>query len=267
MTGPPPSRQQPLPDLGGVLASPIDVRRAATADSSLAGAKDEESSAATGSPQPGRAVERACRAEGARRIAGVDEVGRGALAGPVTAAAVILPWTDGTPDHLTGVRDSKQLAPAARARLALLIREHAQAVGVGHVWPKEIDMLGIARATALAMRRALLALPERPDIVLVDGLPPAGPPLPAGGQRAIVRGDRSELSIAAASIVAKAERDAWMVALAERRPDYGYDGHKGYAAPRHLRAIALCGPTPEHRLSWRTFSGPRQGLLPGWTRP
>jgi ribonuclease HII len=194
------------------------------------------------------AAERRTRAAGARLVAGVDEVGRGALAGPVVAAAVILPedeqllWT-----HLAGVRDSKQLSPPERLRLSDQIRRTALGVGIGSASALAVDALGVVRATELAMVRAVQALPQAPDCLLVDGYPLRLSRLP---QRAIIRGDEQVLCIAAASIVAKVHRDSHMIALARRRPQFGFDAHKGYGTPAHLAAIAAHGATLDHRLTW-----------------
>lgn len=175
-------------------------------------------------------------------VAGVDEVGRGPLAGPVVAAAVILPAT-GFPEGMT---DSKRLTPAARERLAAAI--HACAlVGVAEVSPDELDRLNIHHATLAAMARAVAALPVLPGHVLVDGrfVPPVAPPATA-----LVKGDGISLSIAAASIVAKVHRDALMAQAAESHPHYGWQRNKGYPSPEHLRALAEHGVTPLHRRSF-----------------
>jgi ribonuclease HII len=180
---------------------------------------------------------------GLLRIAGVDEAGRGPLAGPVVAAAVILP----PGFDLRGINDSKKLSPAARARAEARIREEAVAVGVGMAEPDEIDRVNILRATHAAMRRAVMALTPCPDGVLVDGLPvrdlhPCC--------EALVKGDSRSASVAAASIVAKETRDRLMRAYAETFPHYGFAKHKGYPSPEHLRALAEHGPCPLHRRSF-----------------
>ncbi len=180
---------------------------------------------------------------GARRIVGVDEVGRGPLAGPVTAAAV---WLD--PAALpAGLRDSKRLSAAARARAVAEITAHGD-VGIGHASPAEIDALNILQATYLAMTRAIAALRVAPDHLLIDGnrLPPA---LPCRAE-AVVRGDAQVLSIAAASIIAKVTRDRLMADLARRPPGYGWEENAGYPTKRHKNAIADLGITPEHRRSF-----------------
>ncbi len=187
--------------------------------------------------------------QGYRLIAGVDEAGRGALAGPVVAAAVILPLA--SPAELLAtlreVRDSKVLTPAHRERLFELIHRVALAVGVAAVSPRLIDVLGIAPASRLAMRNAVQRLTLPPDFLLVDGFPL---PLLAAPQRAIVRGDRQCLSIAAASIIAKVSRDRMMVALDARYPGYGLARHKGYGTQAHRAALIERGPTPVHRFSY-----------------
>ena len=185
-------------------------------------------------------------------VAGVDEAGRGPLAGPVVAAAVILP----SRRVLRGLADSKTLEPGERARLALRIRARAVAIGLGWADSHEVDALDILQATLLAMRRALLALPVTPRRVCVDGnrAPSlAGLPLPPGGAsrcQTIVHGDALEASIAAASILAKTWRDAWMAQAARRFPDYGFADHKGYGTAPHLAALDAHGPCVLHR---RTF--------------
>lgn len=187
-------------------------------------------------------------------VAGVDEVGRGPLAGPVVAAAVILPAA-GFPDGMT---DSKCLSAAERERLAAAIRACA-AVGVAEVWPDELDRLNIHHATLAAMARAVAALPVVPGHVLVDGrfVPPIAPPATA-----IVKGDGISLSIAAASIVAKVHRDALMARAAESHPHYGWARNKGYPSPEHLRALAEHGVTPLHRRSFAPVARLVAGVSP-----
>lgn len=182
---------------------------------------------------------------GFTRVAGVDEVGRGPLCGPVTAAAVIL-----DPAHLPeGVDDSKKLSPARRARLEQAIKTHARAWAVVHVDVAEIDRLNIYHAAHLAMVRAVAALSPAADYVLVDGnrvpkdmAPPA---------RAVVKGDARVASIAAASILAKEARDRVMVDLAQHYPGYGWDQNAGYPTKQHLAALRDLGITPHHRRSFR----------------
>jgi len=186
--------------------------------------------------------ERALIASGKRLVAGLDEVGRGPLAGPVFAAAVILDLAR-APD---GLADSKALAAAERERLYGEILATAQ-VGIGSASPGEIDALNIRRATLLALARACRALPCRPDHALVDGRDL--PDLPCGGE-AIVGGDARIASIAAASIVAKVVRDRLMARLGEAFPAYGFHRNAGYPTPDHLAALRAHGPTPYHRLSF-----------------
>lgn len=201
-------------------------------------------------PDPNLAPERAWAAElGVLTIAGVDEAGRGALAGPVVAAAVVLPLADETVvARLRGVRDSKLLSPAAREQLYQVILDNATAAGVGFGPAEWIDQHGILSATRQAMTEAVEGLWPPPAAVLVDGpLPLCGGHLP---QRPLVRGDSLSLSIAAASILAKVSRDRWMVALDEQFPGYGFAQHKGYGTRQHLAALARRGPCPEHRRSF-----------------
>lgn len=191
-------------------------------------------------------------------IAGVDEAGRGPLAGPVTAAAVIL-----SPDQpITGLDDSKKLSEKKRLALAEQIRRHALAWSVVHVEPGEIDSLNILWATMTAMRRAVLALQAQPDEVLIDGnRVPEG--LPCDG-RAIIGGDALEVCISAASILAKTERDLRMLSLHADYPEYGFAGHKGYPTAAHLAALQRLGPTPSHRMSFapvRSAAGAGQSAL------
>ncbi len=182
---------------------------------------------------------------GYSRIAGVDEVGRGALAGPVVAAAVI-PRTDRT---VPGVDDSKRLSAADRERLAELITASSLAVGLAAVSPADIDRVNILEATRLAMRRALAALPVTPDFVVVDAVPLRGLSMPF---LPVIRGDAVCYAVACASIVAKVYRDRLMVAMDEEFPHYGFATHKGYGAPEHLAALAERGPCPEHRLTFKS---------------
>ncbi|TBR19448.1 ribonuclease HII [bacterium] len=179
---------------------------------------------------------------GASSLAGVDEVGRGPLAGPVVAAAVILPPD---PAGLSGVRDSKTLSPARRDALYRLIRARAVAVGVGSASPAEITERNILQATFLAMRRALEDLGARADYLVVDG----DKKLPGweGPQEALVRGDGTSLCVAAASVVAKVVRDRWMGRLDFRHPGYGFSKHKGYGTAEHYAALDRLGPSPVHR--------------------
>jgi ribonuclease HII len=187
------------------------------------------------------------------RVAGVDEAGRGPLAGPVVAAAVIL--RPGRP--IAGVADSKVLSAEARSRLSLVIRRRALCFGIGWAEPAEIDALNILHATFLAMRRAVLAMACRPDVLLVDGnrLPQLGG---LGGElraRAIVGGDATEAAISAASILAKTARDHYMNQMHAIYPDYAFSSHKGYATELHRRLLAEHGPCPLHRRSFAPVGG------------
>jgi ribonuclease HII len=176
-------------------------------------------------------------------VAGLDEVGRGALCGPVVACAVVL----GPGFDPSGIDDSKRLTPLQRERLADRIRAQCAALGLASASPAEIDRLNILRATHLAMRRALAGLPAPPDLILVDGLevPGLGP-----AQWAIVKGDALSVSIASASIVAKVARDAMMRAWDERLPGYGLGHNMGYASEDHREALRRLGPSPIHRRSF-----------------
>jgi ribonuclease HII len=192
---------------------------------------------------PDDSFERAAWARGFRLVAGVDEVGRGPLAGPVVAAAVVL-----DPDAIpSGLADSKRLSPARRVALASEIHRRA-AVGVGLADVAEIDALNILEASMLAMSRALAALPVAPDLALIDGNRcPRGLACPA---EAVVRGDARAVSIAAASIVAKVARDAMMADLDRAFPGYGWAINAGYPTPAHLGALTRLGVTPHHRRSF-----------------
>jgi len=182
-------------------------------------------------------------------VAGVDEVGRGPLAGDVVAAAVIL--TESPPK---GVTDSKMLTPERRQALAERIRDEAVSWALGRATVAEIDEQNILQASLLAMRRAVEALPIQPSLVLVDGNRLPKWPYEA---RAIVKGDLTEPSIGAASILAKVQRDAEMLALHEHYPEYGFDRHKGYPTKAHLAALETAGISPVHRRSF----GPVRRLL------
>ena len=182
-------------------------------------------------------------------VAGVDEVGRGPLAGDVVAAAVIL-----AESPLEGVTDSKMLPPERREAMAERIRDEALSWALGRATVAEIDELNILQASLLAMRRAVEALPMQPSLVLVDGNRLPKWPYEA---RAIVKGDLTEASVGAASILAKVQRDAEMRALHEHYPAYGFDRHKGYATKAHLAALETVGVSPMHRRSF----GPVRRLL------
>lgn len=194
-------------------------------------------------PVPDFSREARAQAQGLACVAGVDEVGRGPLCGPVTAAAVVL-----DPARLPpGLADSKALGPARRAALAEAIHATA-AVNIAHASVEEIDRLNILNASHLAMRRALEGLPRRPDFALIDGNRlPRDLCCPA---EAVVKGDALVLSIAAASIVAKVARDAIMVDLAQQFPGYGWERNAGYPTRDHLQALLDLGVTPWHRRSF-----------------
>lgn len=204
--------------------------------------------------------ERALWDAGARTVAGIDEVGRGALAGPVSVGVAVLGPCQDWPDGLT---DSKLLTAARREALMAPLASFGVARAVGHASPAEIDAIGIVAALRLAARRALAAVPTTVDAVLLDGThdwltsPPAdlfsddaeewrAPPVTM-----VVKGDRRCASIAAASVLAKVERDALMAAAHADHPAYGWEGNKGYGAAAHLDALRRLGPSPLHRVSWR----------------
>jgi ribonuclease HII len=192
------------------------------------------------------AIEDEARAGGHRLIAGVDEVGRGCLAGPVYAGAVVFDRRVALP----GLDDSKALLPEVRESLASRIREVARGAEVGAATAAEVDAIGIVAATFLAMRRALDLLRGAglfPSLVLVDAVRVPGLEI---AQRAYVRGDGRVAAIAAASIVAKVARDARMDELEKRFPIYGFGSHRGYGTPEHLSALRRHGPCPEHRLTF-----------------
>ena len=192
--------------------------------------------------------ERALQAQGLAHIAGLDEAGRGAWAGPVMAAAVVLPLD--RPDltqALSGVRDSKQCTPRQRDELFDRIREVALAVGVGSVPAGGVDEIGILPATRQAMAQAVDRLDVTPDALLIDFLQLPDLPFP---QYPLTKGDARSLSVAAASIVAKVTRDRMMVSLDARYGGYGFAQHKGYGTRQHRQALALLGPSPVHRLSF-----------------
>ena len=190
--------------------------------------------------------ERALMAKGYRYIAGVDEVGRGPLAGPVVCAAVIMPIEEA--DLIVGVDDSKKLSAKKREQLSELIKEKAIAYSVYEVSEQIIDEINILEATKLGMKMALLSLPVTPDMVLTDGNMTLDITLP---QYSIVKGDALSYSIGAASIVAKVHRDAMMDEYAKLYPAYAFDSNKGYGTAAHIQAIKEQGLCPIHR---RTFT-------------
>jgi ribonuclease HII len=189
---------------------------------------------------------------GHRRIAGVDEVGRGCWAGPVVAAAVVLPEALlAAPGPLEGVDDSKALTPREREQLAGRIVALAEDWAIGAAPAHVVDTHGILEATRLAMQIALLRLPRAPDALLIDAVTLNGWPCP---QQALIKGDARCLSIAAASIVAKVARDRMMAALGHHEPAYGFERHKGYGTAAHEHALRAFGPTPQHRRTFRPLA-------------
>jgi ribonuclease HII len=188
--------------------------------------------------------ETSVRESGYRLIAGIDEAGRGPLAGPVVAAAVILPENE----ILPGVTDSKQMSVAARKDAFEIIMKRAVSVAVGVVSHRFIDKNNILRATLEAMRRATAALDSGPDFLLVDGINKVPVPI---RQLCIKKGDRRSMSISAASVIAKVYRDRIMEAYHRQFPDYGFDAHKGYGTAMHLEALRRLGPCVVHRMSFK----------------
>ena len=188
-------------------------------------------------------IEESCYADGVQVICGVDEAGRGPLAGPVCAAAVILP-----PQlELPGLTDSKKLTDKKRRELYPIIKEQAIAYGIGLASEQEIDEINILQATFLAMRRALEQLNGKADLALIDGNRAADFGLPV---KTVVKGDSLSANIAAASVLAKVTRDDIMVALAEEYPQYGFEIHKGYGTKAHYAALREHGHCPIHRISF-----------------
>lgn len=181
-------------------------------------------------------------------VAGVDEAGRGPLAGPVVAAAVILPEDI----VLDGVKDSKKMSERARKEAFALIQKGAVDVSLGVVSQREIDRVNILQATRKAMKRAVLGLDPQPDYLLIDGLHPVELPI---HQRCITKGDELSLSIAAASVLAKVYRDTIMYSYDKLYPQYGFSSHKGYGTRNHREAIAKHGPCRIHRLTFRGVLG------------
>ena len=207
--------------------------------------------ASTAAPVCGWKHEKAARRQGALRIAGLDEVGRGPLFGPVVAAAVIL----APRCRLDGLTDSKKLSEKKRDEFAVLIRENAVAWAVAAVDVETIDRINIRRASLLAMRLAVEQLALSPDYLLIDGVDTIDWPCP---QQSVVQGDSISLSIAAASVLAQTHRDRMLVEFDGQFPGYGLASHKGYGVPEHLAALARLGPTPLHR---RNFGPVAQTLL------
>lgn len=213
-------------------------------------------------PGPNLLLERRFLRQGHRLVAGIDEVGRGSWAGPVVAAAVILPLEHPTlRAALRGVNDSKVLTPRQRERLAGVIGEVALAIGVGGASNREVDQHGLLAATRAAMQRAVAMLSPQPEALLIDAVDLA--PLVPLPQLSPIYGDSRSLSIAAASIVAKVARDRWMDGLDERFPGYGFARHKGYGTAAHRAALERFGVCEAHRLSY----APLLELCGGLTRP
>ena len=188
-------------------------------------------------------IEDSCVAEGYQLICGVDEAGRGPLAGPVCAAAVILP------EHIDipGLNDSKKLTDKRRRELFPVIQEQAVAYGIAFASEQEIDEINILQATFLAMQRAIDMLPVKPDLALIDGNRAKDFGVPV---KTVIKGDSLSASIAAASILAKVTRDNLMVELAEKYPEYGFEIHKGYGTKAHYAALREHGACPIHRQSF-----------------
>lgn len=189
------------------------------------------------------AIEDGLYEQGAKLICGVDEAGRGPLAGPVCAAAVILPGHL----ELPGLTDSKKLTDKKRRELFPIIKEQAIAYGIGFASEKEIDAVNILQATFLAMERALAQLTVRPDLALIDGNREKDFGLPV---KTVIRGDSLSANIAAASVLAKVARDDFMLAMAEEYPQYGFDVHKGYGTRAHYAALTEHGPCQIHRMTF-----------------
>ncbi len=199
-------------------------------------------------PAPTWTFEQALWEGGYRLVAGMDEAGRGALAGPVVAAAVVFPPRAVHVPALTALHDSKRLTPASRQRLLPVILEQAKAWAVGWASWQEVDALGVPEAARRAFERALRALPFQPEYLLLDYTLLPRVDLP---QTALPQGDARSFSIAAASIVAKTVRDAYMVGLDGRFPGYGFTRHKGYGTRQHREALSRLGPSPVHRRRFR----------------
>jgi len=226
-------------------------------------ARATPTSKAPSSKAPTLKVERRLLREGCVLLGAADEVGRGAPGGPVSSGVVVIDASVKRPP--SGVRDSKLLSPAAREELVPSIRQWALASAVGHASADEVDRFGLTAALRLAGHRALASLPELPDLVLLDGnfdwmTPPTQPsltepePVVLGSVPRVVTMVKADLqcaAVAAASVLAKAERDALMTELAAQYPDYGWHENKGYATPTHLDALRRLGPCEHHRRSWR----------------
>ena len=205
--------------------------------------------------EPTDLFETEARRCGYRLVAGLDEAGRGPLAGPVVAAAVMLPRRC----LLAGLNDSKQLTEAERERLYDEIQRRAVGIGVGQASEREIDAMNILEATRLAMGRAIQALPSMPEYLLLDALELPAVHLP---QRAIIKGDALSVSIAAASVVAKVTRDRLMGEYHRQYPQYNFQAHKGYGTAEHLRMLAAHGPCAIHRRSFRPVGKAASAMEP-----
>ena len=188
-------------------------------------------------------IEQACFDKGFQLVCGVDEAGRGPLAGPVCAAAVILPANMEIP----GLDDSKKLSDKRRRELVPIIKEQAVAYGIAMVDHQKIDEINILQATFLAMKQAIAQLPVRPDIALIDGNRSNDFGVPV---QTVVHGDSLSSSIAAASVLAKVTRDDYMVEMADTYPGYSFEIHKGYGTKKHYAALTELGPCPIHRMSF-----------------
>ncbi len=198
--------------------------------------------------QPNLSFEHSLWNEEILLVAGVDEAGRGSLAGPVSAGAVILPPLDEIQKTLSGVQDSKQLSAAERAKQRILIESTSKAWAVGFADNAEIDQVGIVGATQLAIQRAVDQLIIKPQHLLVDYLVLPNNPLP---QTRLVKGDARSLSIAAASILAKTHRDEWMTSVAKQYPEYNFEANKGYGTADHLKALETYGHSALHRMTFK----------------
>lgn len=215
------------------------------------------------------AMERALQRRGFARVAGADEAGRGACAGPLVAAAVILPH--GRRGDIDGLNDSKLLTPAARERMYIEVTSRALAYAVIAIPPGDIDTRGLHVCNLAAMRRALASLTEPADYVLTDGFPVDGLGVPG---LAVWKGDQVAACVAAASVLAKVSRDRLMRDLSEEWPEYGFSEHKGYSTPEHAAALAKHGPCPHHRMSYANVAAVADqpvlrgtvGVAAGWRR-
>ena len=208
--------------------------------------------------QPTLVEELALWQAGYARVAGIDEAGRGAWAGPVVAAAVILPADLAVAGRLAGVANSKQMTARQRERLYAVIVQEAVAWGVGALSAQEIDAQGISAANRAAMHAAVASLPQPPDFLLIDYFRLPGLATP---QRSLPKGDSKVLSIAAASIIAKVTRDRLMIELGARYASYGFERHKGYGTAQHQQALRQLGPCLEHRMSFQPVAGAQRALF------